>query len=387
MTNDATQQPEQLLDKITAKDVQPDHLATLQTQAVAIVDSLAQSIEDLSAISAVDNLGKQTQLTATGFLDRPQSDLNTRSILGPSSSIPAQIEKLRIEADRMNPNSIRHSAVFKMLDWVGLGDKAADYLLKEIYEHKDSIRQNIDGVTKGLLVTKAKGIENNVQLESTDREARQEVVAIRQNLNLLKFIAHEIRRRRDAATDEQTQNFLLKLHHRVVMRVQYLLMTEQMLMQYRIGISVVHEGNLNVTDAIDNLAYVVAKTLPIGLALRIAAADQARSLKIVRDAQELAIGAMEDTAGSVKQSAETLNQLISGDLTPMQRLEKTSEIMIAAAEQLKAAYQTGIENVDKQIPVFDTIRTRVVQYLPDDTEHKPEPRMALDAAEILAEKT
>jgi uncharacterized protein YaaN involved in tellurite resistance len=371
-----------ILQKISNQLVPEKDLAVLKEAATKIVSEVYNSNGDLSKISMFDSIGSNASSTMSSFLARPQSDLNKLSVAG-TTDVTTQITKLRQETDRMTPGTV-NNFLFNMLAKIGLqsvGNKVAGWASKQIYEKSESIQQNINGVVKGLLTTKGTAIDNNSNLESLDKQTKDIIVSLRQNLNLCKYIAEELEVKRTETDDTQDANFLLKVHHRVMMKIQYLMMSEQMLLQYRIGIGTVHEGNLNIIDSLENLVYVVAKTLPIGLSLRMAAADQDKSISIVKGTTELCMTTLEDSAISISNNVRQIAEIAEGSLLPIERLQKTCDVIIGAAEELKSSYQKGINEINKQIPLNEKLRLQAIEHTPVDSVKVHE--IKLDATDLL----
>jgi hypothetical protein len=149
-------------------------------------------------------------------------------------------------------------------------------------------------------------------------------------LVVLKEAATKIKAQQDTASD-QDKAFLAKLLNRVMIRIQYILLTENMLTQYRLMVTAIHDANRPTIDALGGVAHVVEVTVPMGATAMIIADEQNQAIGVARQGMDLAVGTLESSAAATQESVQGAASLARGELVPMERIQKAHDDILDAA--------------------------------------------------------
>ena len=352
------------------KEFDQPEIKVAEEKALVVVENVLKDPEDRSAVRDATSLGEQIQDQANKDFALLRTSLgkvmDRMKETGDSSAIPADLKKLRVIMDDINPfpaieqmkkarNAGFLSRMFRRIP--GLGKILADIAMR--YE---SVQTQIDAIIQSLEGGSDKLLENVIEIE----ERYKSLKALQQDVKLsayqLQYMVKKLEETQPTLEDETKKMAVNKAITKIMRRLQNLKVTENAFAQFFVTMNTTMDNHENLRDSIRSMIDLVRPVLENGLALKIAQQDERQIAEALEATQDYLGSLMVSVAEESMDNAAKIAEVTNKPLAKFQDLVKAYQIlttrmddaakieakMVEAAKQNIAELETMSEELEKR---------------------------------------
>ncbi|MCX6809001.1 MAG: toxic anion resistance protein, partial [Candidatus Berkelbacteria bacterium] len=282
--------------------VPEDRMIVLRSKAEETVSKITKDMTNQQLVDEVLVLGQETQLRASHILDDRLNEVldPVKDDLYPE--VAENLAELRARLEEINPSEWENKWFHHLISWLpGVKGKLRKGAITRIKAGFQTKRQNIEAVCRNLEGHRVKLGSNNSDLEAMDKELVRYIQKIKENAELGEMIVELVAQAHNSAALPDIKARWQKIRAELSIRVQDLLMAEQMYLQSRVSIQTLRDGNRIQSNNIFRTMTTGRNAMTVAMAIEKALDDQMRAIAADRETRRF-IG---DT---IVRNARRLNQ-------------------------------------------------------------------------------
>lgn len=331
-----------------------DEVAALSSKASEIVTSLLEKSDDRDYVAGIMNLGSEAQQKSSRKLELLKGRVGTMmtKLDGEGAKIPADLVKMRLELDKINPHVVEKAGFFSRLigKVPGVGDR-----LKQIAVRYESVQTQIDAIVSNLREGRDELLRDNLSMEQLYDDLAAEQLNVQKNAYLGELLLQKLEEASPTVSDPGARHKLQNITHGVALRVQDLRTMEAVNNQFFLSIDMTCENNRLLSQSVDRTLTVTTNVITVGLAIAAALANQKQTLEATKATQEYAGNILAANAAAIRQQTTEIQSLYSDPVLALDKLTKGFDDLMAAMDEVEKAKATGIQKAKSGIAALSSM--------------------------------
>ncbi len=339
--------------------VEPAKLQETEARAQALIAAILKDPEDRTSVREATSVGEHTVSQANADFKLLRTSMgkvmDRMKESGDTTSIPADLKKLRNVMDEINPypaiEQMKRSQTAGFFSRLLGRVPGVGKILKDIAQRYESVQTQVNAIIQSLESGGDKLLENTLELEERYKRLRELKAEVELSGYLLQLALQKLEEAKEAEVDENRKMALQKAEARIVRRLQNLKVTENAFAQFFVTMNTTMDNHENLRDAIRSMIDLTRPVLENGLALKIAQQEEKQIAEALEASQDylgnLMVAVAQDSMDNAEQIAKTANQ----PLVKFESLVKSYNILINRMDQASKVEQQMIasakENIDK----------------------------------------
>lgn len=317
------------------KEFEPPEIKVAEDKAIVVVQNVLANPEDRDAMRRAGKPVDEIQAKANSNFALLRTSLgrvmDRMKESGDTSSIPADLKKLRQIMDQINPfpairqmkksrNAGFFSRLFRRTPGIGR-------ILANIAMRFESVQTQIDAVIQSLEGGSDKLLENAIEIDERYKSLKELSREVKLAAYQLQFMIKRLEEAKPSLDDPAKIMAVDKAEARLMRRLQNLKVTENAFAQFFVTMNQTMDNHENLRDSIRSMIDLVRPVLENGLALKVAQQDERQIAEALEATQDYLGSLMASIAEESMDNAATVARIANQPLAGFQDLVKAYKIL------------------------------------------------------------
>ncbi len=341
--DEAVSAPKDGPDVAPPKDLTVAEVAELKQRASDIVQQLRDSdgsrqMEIADSVTAVGLKAQHQAASQLGLLRVRVGDM--LSDKGAAGVITGQLEELRLELNKINPDEVGRSGLVRFLGLLPFGNQLMRVIERIAIRYEEVSAQAV-AVEKRLREGQMMLRRDNIELRQLYEQVEQQQALVKKNIYFGQQLQSQLERlvADTGEGDERKRGLLQNVVYDVATRVQDLATMAEVNAQFFVSIEMTRENNNRLGLAVDRTVTLATNTLMVGLAIQSALARQKRVLEATKRTREFLGEMIAANAAAIKQHTAEIGDVYKSPVVAIDKLTQAHNDLVEAlnaADRLKA---------------------------------------------------
>lgn len=343
--------------------VDAEQVRTVEDEARNLLEAILKDPDDRATARHVSSVGNAPQSRASEDFKLLRTSLgqvmDRMRETGQSSSLPADLNKLRTIMDDINPypaiEQMKKARTAGFLSRLFRSVPGVGKVLSDIARRYESVQTQVDAVIQSLESGTDKLLENSLELEERYKSLKELQLQVKLAAYQLQVLLRELEQAKPNAQDELREKALAMAETRAIRRLQNLKVTENAFAQFFVTINTTLDNHENLRDAVRSMINLVRPVLENGLALQIAQQEEKQIAQALEATQDYLGQLMVSVAQESMDNAAEVARITNQPLVRFQDLLKAYNILSTRMEETQKIEAQMLETAKENINQLDTI--------------------------------